>query len=74
MQSKEEFLENVQYHADSLKEYTRSEREDAATNHPVDLDPELKAIFDECERHQSLMLKAAVRLAQRCCEKLERNR
>jgi hypothetical protein len=71
MQTKREFLENVRYHAESLAEYIRQEADDCGSLHPVDLDPELKAIFDEAEKHQRLMFEAAIRLARRCKEKLE---
>jgi hypothetical protein len=71
MQTKREFLNNVQYHAHSLDEYMQQEKDDAATLHPVDLDPELKAMFDEASLHQRLMFESAIRLARRCREKLE---
>jgi hypothetical protein len=71
MQTKKEFLENVKYHAEWL-EKRQEWLDEPESNHYVDLDPELKALFDEAGRHERLMLEAAVKLSKLCRARLER--
>lgn len=69
-QTKENFLANVRYWAGRLDQRADWLAQCGDRENPVDLDPELKAIYDECDKHERLMCEAAVRLAERCAEKL----
>lgn len=69
-QSKEDFLKNVKYWAQELPQRDKWVMECDERENPVDLDPQLRAVYDDCAKYERLMCEAAAYLSKLCKEKV----
>lgn len=74
-QTKEQFLKNVEQHA-NMRESRKKDLEeikDESLDSPVYLDKELHAVWLDVRRYQQLMIESALYLSEMCAKKLKKD-